>query len=76
MCADIPRYPDTAGVMLHISPRNLRHFLSNMLWEDEGMSYRDDWTLSCHLSGIRSNWEMVTRLHRNTVLWVGQAAPP
>ena len=66
----------TAGVMLRIIPRSLRHLYSAMVWAVFGIASSDDCTLAYILGERRSNWVMASRFQPITFFWVEHAPPP
>ena len=69
----MPLDPETAKVMLHSSPRSLRHLRSEVECAFLGMAASAASTFYYCLGERRSRWAIVLMSHPTTVFWLDQA---
>ena len=72
----MPLYLETVGVMMHRSPRSLRHLCSEVECAFLGMASSVAATFYCLLGGRCSRWEIVARSHPRTVFRVDRSPSP
>ena len=69
----MPLNPAMAGVMLHSSPRILRHLRSELECDFLGMDASEAANFYYRLGGRRSRWAIVLMSHPRNVFQVDQA---
>ena len=69
-CLNMPLDPETAGVMLHSSPRSLRHLRTEVLRASQGMVASAAATLSRRVGGRQSKCTIVSRSQPSIFFWV------
>ena len=75
-CKNMHLDPATAGVMLRISPRSLRHLRMEVVRTYPGMAASAAATFSCLLGGRHMRWAFVSRSHPMTVSWADHFQSP